>query len=311
MSASAGKVQEMAILLDGGMGYELKLRGVNIPSHLDSIWSAQALIDDPDAVVSVHADYIDVGVDVLTINNYAVTPQLLGRVGMAERVEELTRKAVDLAEMACKKAARRPKLAASFPPLETSYRADLTKGREETCEGYRRIAAALSDRVDLIICETMASSQEALWAATVASESGLDYWVSWTLQGDRPNTLPSGESLEDAIGALGDLRPSACLVNCCGANFITAAIPQLVELTDCPIGGYANAEMVTPGKDHSEPDPEAESRQHACASALDPTGYAVQARRWLDAGASIVGGCCGTRPEHIRQLRTLLGSSRS
>jgi S-methylmethionine-dependent homocysteine/selenocysteine methylase len=299
----------MTTLLDGGMGYELKLRGVEIPSHLDSIWSAQALIGDPDAIVSVHADYIDAGADVVTINNYAVTPQLLGRVGMAERTEELTHKAIDLAELACKKAARRPKLAGSFPPLETSYRADLVKNREETIESYRRIASVLSNRVDLILCETMASSQEALWAATVASESGLEYWVSWTLQGDRPNTLPSGESLENAIVALGDLRPSACLVNCCGANFVTAAIPRLAELTDCAVGGYANAEIVVVGDVHSGPDPDAESRQHASASPLDPDGYAVEVRRWLDAGASIIGGCCGTRPEHIRRLRMLLGSS--
>ena len=80
----------MVTLLDGGMGFELQLRGVKVPSHTESIWSALALVEDPDAVVAVHADYIEAGADIITINNYAVTPPILAREGMEDRVEELT-----------------------------------------------------------------------------------------------------------------------------------------------------------------------------------------------------------------------------
>ena len=120
----------------------------------------------------------------------------------------------------------RPSLV-SFPPLETSYRADLVGEREEVLDGYRRIASVLAGRVDLIICETLASFREAVWACEAASETGCEFWMSWTLQGTRLNTLPSGESLSDAYSALGELEPSAYLVNCCGTNFVTAAIPEL------------------------------------------------------------------------------------
>jgi S-methylmethionine-dependent homocysteine/selenocysteine methylase len=290
------------------MGFELKLRGVKVPSHIESIWSALALIEDPDAVVDVHAAYIEAGADVLTINNYAVTPPILAREGMEHRVEELTELAVDLAEKACSMAGRRPRLAGSFPPLETSYRADLVMGREEVIEGYRRIASVLTKRVDLILCETLASSHEAVWACEAAAETGLEYWMSWTLQGTRLNTLPSGESLSEAFLALGELNPSAYLVNCCGANFVTAALPVLAGLTTAPIGGYANAENVVPDDGRAGVDGDPESAQRSAASVLRPDAYASEVRLWLDAGASIVGGCCGTRPKHIRRLREMLTS---
>jgi homocysteine S-methyltransferase len=295
-------------LLDGGIGFELKLRGVKVPSHTESIWSALALVEDPEAVVNVHVDYIEAGADILTINNYAVTPPILAREAMDERLEELTGLAVDLAERACEKAGRRTRLAGSFPPLETSYRADLVKGRDEVLEGYRRIGSILSGRVDLILCETLASSHEAVWACEAAAETGVEYWVSWTLQGTRLNTLPSGESLADAFAALGDIEPSAYLVNCCGANFVTAALPVLAGLTSSPIGGYANAEHVVPADGPAGPDADAEFAQSQASTVLGPDAYAAEVRKWLDAGASIVGGCCGTRPKHIRRIREMLST---
>lgn len=296
----------MITLLDGGMGYELKLRGVKVPDYTKSIWSALALIEDPEAVVDVHTAYIGAGADVLTINNYSVTPPILAREGMGDRVEELTSLAVDLAEKACEKAGRRPRLAGSFPPLETSYRADLVEDRQAVLNGYGRIGSVLSKRVDLIMCETLANAREAVWACEAAAETGLEYWMSWTLQGTRLNTLPSGESLTEAVAALGDLKPAAHLVNCCGANFVTAALPTLRELTAGPIGGYANAERVTPEDGAAGVDVNVDEAQREAANYLTPDAYADEVKLWIEHGASLVGGCCGTRPKHIRRLREML-----
>jgi S-methylmethionine-dependent homocysteine/selenocysteine methylase len=296
----------MVTLLDGGMGSELRLRGVAIASHTESLWSAKALLDDPEAVVDVHSAYIEAGADVLTINNYAVTTPLLAREGMEHRVEELTELAVDLAEQACSRSGRWPRLAGSLPPLETSYRADLVKGEDEVLEGYRRIALVLAPRVDLMICETMASSQEAVWACQAAAETGCEFWVSWTLHGNRLNTLPSGENLTNAFAALGDPKPAAYLVNCCGANFVGAGVEVLAGLTDDSVGGFANAETVVPGDGGEGVEVDPESAQKGGATPLDPEAYASEVQLWLDAGATIVGGCCRTRPEHIRRLREML-----
>ena len=299
----------MITLLDGGIGFELKLRGVEVPDHTTSIWSAMALVEDPEAVVDVHAAYIESGADIITINNYSVTPPILTREGMGERVEELTGLAIDLAEQACERVGRRPRIAGSFPPLETSYRSDLVRNREEVLDGYRRIASVFEGRVDLILCETLASASEAAWACEAAAETGIEHWVSWTMQGTRLNTLPSGENIAQAVAAVGDLEPSACLVNCCGANFVTAALPILAELVETPFGGYANAEWVTPGERAAGEDAASEETQREASTDLDPDAYADEVEHWLDAGASIIGGCCGTRPAHIRRLREMLDAT--
>ena len=288
-------------LLDGGTGTELRAIGVEVPSHTTSIWSAKALIDAPDAVVEVHRDYIAAGADVITVNNYAVTPALLAREGLEQRLEELTTLAADLAQRARDESGRDVLIAGSLPPLETSYRADLVGEDEAILADYRRIAAALGSRVEILLCETMASAREAVAAATAAAATDREFWVSWTLQGSRPGHLPSGETVPDAYKAVQHLGANAYLVNCCGANFVTGVMGTLRSLTDLPVGGYANAADAIPSTDTAVAAADETPRR-----ALDAEGYAGAVSAWLDAGATIVGGCCSTRPAHIARLRRLL-----
>ena len=128
------------------------------------------------------------------------------------------------------------------------------------------------------------------------------------MQGTRLNTLPSCESLDDGFAALGDLKPAAHLVNCCGANFVTAALPELRRFTGGPIGGYANAERVGPDDVDHGVDVNADAAQREAATYLNPEAYGLEVQKWIDAGATIVGGCCGTRPKHIRRLREMIDS---
>jgi acetylornithine deacetylase/succinyl-diaminopimelate desuccinylase-like protein len=99
------------------MGTELRARGASVPDYRSSAWSAMALVHDPGTVRQVHSDYIAAGADVITANNYAVVPNLLARVGMADRLEELTRLACQLA-LEARAANRRPevRVAGSLPP---------------------------------------------------------------------------------------------------------------------------------------------------------------------------------------------------
>lgn len=284
------------------MGSELRFRGVEVPSHITSIWSAQALSEAPDAIVGIHADNIAAGADVITANNYAVTVPLLKRAGLEDRVAELTGLAVDLAQRARDAADRPVRIAGSLPPLGTSYRSELVGADDEILAQYRQIAAVLAPRVDVLLCETLSSAREARAAALAASETDREVWLSWTLQGDRKDRLPSGETVSEAIEAVADLRIDAFLINCCGANFATSALRILAGLTDCPIGAYANsADVIPAAPDAAVRDPEAAERQP-----LDEAGYAAAVERWLDLGARIVGGCCSTRPSHIARLRHLL-----
>jgi S-methylmethionine-dependent homocysteine/selenocysteine methylase len=294
-------VSEPIILLDGGMGSELQLRGAEVPDHISSIWSAKALLDAPDEVLKVHHDYIEAGADVITCNNYSVTPPILSRDGLEDRFQEMTVSATELANRARDSASRKVRVAGSMPPLETSYRAHLVGDHRTILETYRRMAALLAPRVDILLCETMSDSREAVAAATAAKETDREVWLSWTLQGDNPDHLPSGETVPEAFQAAAHLDIDAYLVNCCGANFVSRVMPTLASLTDRPVGGYANPADVIPGEGDERPEPEEVER-----TLLDIDGYAAAAGEWIDAGARIVGGCCFTRPEHTARLRRMI-----
>ena len=284
------------ILLDGGMGTELRYRGIEVPSHTSSIWSALALMQAPDAVREVHEAYIEAGADVITVNNYAVVPKLLEKEGIEHRLAELTETACDLASQARDQGdqgGRSVRIAGSLPPLDISYRDDLVGTDDAILATYRQIAALLAPSVDILLCETMSKAQEARMAATAALETGKPVWVSWTLQGSALAILPSGESVSDAMRAIADLPVEAALVNCCPTEAVSASLPLLREAKDRLIGGYANR-VRRPGRDE--------------ANILDFDGYAEAAAHWIELGANIVGGCCSTRPADIARIRKQIDS---
>ena len=290
------------ILGDGAMGTELRRRGVEVPSHVESIWSALALKKATSIVEEIHIDYIEAGSDYITTNNYAVTRPILSRDNLDNELESLTIKSIEIAKAALLKTKREDvKILGSLPPLETSYRADLILKEEEMNKQYSEIANILKDKVDIIICETMASALEAKCALKAALETNMPVWVSWTLHGDVRNTLPSGETVNQAFTELNGLEPDAYLVNCCAANLVTPSIKALKELTDIPIGGYANAENVALDTENSNLKFAAE-RHWNSAIEINEKAYLEEARLWIKEGASIIGGCCRTTPSYIKEL---------
>ena len=292
------------LLLDGATGTELKSRGATVPNHITSIWSAQVLMDDPDKVVEVHDAYIEAGADIITVNNYAVTRPLLAREGLEDRFQTLTDCALDLAERSRDQAGRPVQIAGSIPPLETSYRPGLVLDDATLLRDYEEMVERLAPRVDILLCETMSCIREAKAAVQAACGAGLPVWLSWTLQGDRPDQLPSGETLPEAYAAIAEFDLEATLVNCCGANFVTRAIPILASVSERRIGGYANAAHVHEAR-HDDPIPEPEEVEK---NELDASAYAAEVLQWVAEGATIVGGCCDTRPEHIRAVREAIDS---
>ena len=294
------------ILGDGAMGTELRRRGVEVPSHVESIWSALALKEATSIVEEIHIDYIEAGSDYITTNNYAVTRPILSRDNLDNELESLTIKSIEIAKAALSKTKREDvKILGSLPPLETSYRADLILEEEEMNKQYSEIANILKNKVDIIICETMASALEAKCALKAALEINMPVWVSWTLHGDVRNTLPSGETVNQAFSELNGLEPDAYLVNCCAANLVAPSIQALKELTDIPIGGYANAENVA--LDTASPNLKLAAERHwDSAIEINEKAYLEEARLWIKEGASIVGGCCRTTPSYIKELSTNL-----
>ena len=109
----------MVTILDGGMGGELIRREVTPRNEL---WSAQALLDVPETVLAVHKDYIASGASIIITNSYSTIPSYLGKMGMADRFEELTILAAKLARQAADEADNGVLVAGSMPPLDESYR---------------------------------------------------------------------------------------------------------------------------------------------------------------------------------------------
>ena len=131
----------LPLILDGGMGRELRTRGVDI---LPTIWSANALITAPDTVRDLHVDYITAGADIITTNSYGVIRQDLAKEGIADRFDDLNRLAGQLAVDAREQADQDVLIAGSLPPLRGSYRADLVGPYDEIEPEYARQAELLA-----------------------------------------------------------------------------------------------------------------------------------------------------------------------
>jgi len=299
------------LLLDGGMGRELLKRGVPILTH---IWSGSALLEAPDMVRQVHLDFIEAGADIITTNTYGIVRDRLAKIGLEERYVELNLIAARLAEEARDRSGRNVAIAGSLPPLSRSYRPDLVGSHDELVPQYREQAEILAPHVDLFICETMSSAGEALAAATAAVEIGKPVWVAWTLHEDRSGHLRSGETVTEAAKALAHLPIEGFLANCCAPESILAALPELAAIGHGRFGCYANTFLPVnaqgPNYGEQKLDPSDWKRYQAAAlpvrDDLSPEAYAKHARTWHRKGALILGGCCGTGPEHIAQLRCII-----
>jgi len=299
-------MNDKVTLIDGAMGTQIRARGYEVPSHHSSIWSAQALMDNPHIVKEIHKDYISAGAEIITTNNYAVTQNLLERENLGHRLEELTSLSIDIAKEAKKESGKNIKIAASLPPLDTSYRPDLVGDITSIEKKYMEIVDIVKDRVDLIIIETMSSSMEASGALSACAKTDIEVWLGYTLQGIRKNILPSGENLIDAINKVKHFNISAYVINCSSANITTEAIKLLSNEIDKPFGGYANSVNVNQIIDGDDEVDNAENLQVENQQLINAIDYSVIVKNWIDNGATIVGGCCGTSPEHIKKINYLI-----
>jgi S-methylmethionine-dependent homocysteine/selenocysteine methylase len=293
------------LLLDGGMGRELRSRGVDI---MTAIWSATGLIKAPDIVRQIHQDYISVGADIITTNTYGIIRSNLAKEGLEDQFEALNVLACTLARQARQKSETAVLIAGSLPPLAGSYRPDLVGEVEDILPLYMEQAEILAPYVDLILCETMSSAAEARAAALAACQTNKPVWVAWTLHEDRSGNLRSDETIRLAAEYLSDLPVAGFLVNCCAPESIISALPQLTAIGADYAGGYANTFQPIPEDWNLEGDKPTDGSLDL-RSDLDSDNYAEYAGRWLQAGANVVGGCCGTGPAHIAKIKELYFSS--
>ncbi|MDF2694262.1 MAG: Homocysteine S-methyltransferase [Labilithrix sp.] len=273
---------EIVILLDGAMGTELAARGVPTP---EPGWSAHALELAPDVVRAIHVDHVRAGAEVLRTNTFRTQPHVF-----PERWRELVAQAVQLARSAKLSACR---VAGSVAPVFDCYRPDLSPPADVARAAHSALAGALAgEGVDLIVCETFPHRAEACIAVEAAVRTGLETWAALTAGPD--GTLMSPEVMERAARDCVSAGAQAVLVCCTSARLTLPYVDRLARV-GVPFGAYANAGDPADGLGWNTPGA--------------PERYLSLARLWREAGASILGACCGTSPAHIaalaRELMTL------
>jgi S-methylmethionine-dependent homocysteine/selenocysteine methylase len=279
------------LVLDGAVGTELERRGV--PCDLP-LWSSHALLAAPALLYEIHGAYVAAGADVLTANTFRTQRRVLERAGVGEPAAVLCARAVAIARDAARAGAggRDVFVVGSAPPLEDCYRPDLVPDDDVLAREHGEHAEALAAAgVDAVLVETMNCAREALAGTRAARAAGLAAWVSFVCwDGDR---LLSGEPLARALDAVAHCEPAAWLVNCLPPSNVDACLAVL-RRTGRPFGVYANlgAPLASGAFERSE----------SCG----PQDFAAHALRWRDAGARILGGCCGTTPAHIAALARAL-----
>ena len=184
-------------------------------------------------------------------------------------------------------------LAGCLPPLVASYVAEVSKDYNNSLDEYRQLVALQKDGVDLFLIETMSNIDEARAALTAVKEADKPAFVSLTIADDLSNKLRSGEDLRVAIDVLSNENPNGIMLNCSSPEAITKAMSIMTEL-NIPFGGLGNGfTTISPLSPGSTVD------KLSARKDLSPKVYAEFACQWVEAGATIIGGCCEIGPEHI------------
>jgi homocysteine S-methyltransferase len=293
------------VLLDGALGSELVRRGVR--------WRGHGLRTDPDAVAALHDEYSAAGADVIRTNTFQLNDRIyrnvfrdldhmrrIGAPGLEARARDLTRKAVELARSASRSAERSPAVAGVIGTLEHPFRPDLAPDPEAARAEHATVAGWLAEAgVDLLILESMNTVAEARAAAEAAMGTGLPVWAGFVVGPE--GAVLGGEPLSEAAKAMAQVGVEAVLANCTPPEVIEAAVATLRDAVDLPVGAYAHVGRFDPPSWKFEFHP-----RWTDAEEWPPDRYAETASRWIETGARIVGGCCGTGPGHIRALREAL-----
>jgi homocysteine S-methyltransferase len=285
-------------VLDGGMASELEYLGARIDGPL---WSAHVLEEAPEKIVAVHRTYIAAGADCIETSSYQVSRRGYAEIGLEPaRADAALLRSVALArEAAAAFPERRVVIAASLGPFGavlhngSEYHGNYELSHAERVEFHREridvlARAAGTEAPDVLAFETLPSLDEArAIGEALAPWPELAAWFSFTCI-DREH-VAHGERLSDCAALAEELPQTIAIgVNCTLPSLIPSLIRELRGATDEAVVVYPNSGE---GWD---------AARRCWTGTSDPAGFGAMAREWFAAGARLVGGCCRTRPEHIR-----------
>lgn len=299
------------VILDGGLATELEAHGFDLN---DDLWSARVLVERPDSIRRVHLDYLLAGADCVASASYQATIEGFAHRGLDKRTAvELLRRSVDLAIEARelfwsdpenRSGRLEPLVAASIGPYGayladgSEFRGDYDLDEQALVEFHRsRWRLLASSGADLLACETIPNHHEARALRRLLEEDpGTIAWLSFSCRDEQH--LSDGSQLADVVAELDDCPQVLAIgVNCTAPRYIAPLVRAARAATSKPIVVYPNAGE---GWD-------ATTKRWAPVDEDSPT-LVNSCHEWVDLGARLIGGCCRTTPDDIRQVRqNLLG----
>ena len=304
---SKGRLSRDALILDGGLATELEADGFDLNHPL---WSARVLIETPEAVRAVHSRFLEAGADCIISSTYQASFPGLARYGLSDKESErLFRSAVELAaqernrfwrDPANRVGRRRPLVAASVGP----YGAFLADGSEYTGDyaiedaglaafHWRRLELLARSGTDLLAIETIPSAREGRVLRRLLDrlDDPPPAWISFTCRDG--SHLSDGTPVEEIAAEFADCGRAPWVgVNCTAARHFAELIPRFGAASGKPVVAYPNGD--------GRWDPVRKTWETPAETADLPK----RAPEWRRLGATLIGGCCRTRPKDVRGIRT-------
>ena len=291
MSRFAEIFADRPVLADGAMGTLLNARGVFTNRSYDEL-----NLSDPNLILGIHEEYLQAGAEILETNTFGANRFRLTRHGLGAKVEEINAAGVRLARQAVERLKERQRgeawVAGAVGPLGVRLEPLGKTGLDEARAAFaEQIGILKKSGVDLLIVETMPALNEAREALEAAKAVAPELPVLVMVTVDDESECLDGSSAAQAAALLTEWGAGAVGVNCStGPATVLTAIEQMRAATALPLAAMPNAGM-----------PRAVDGRNIYL--CSPEYMASFARKAIAAGVQIVGGCCGTTPNHIRAMR--------
>lgn len=278
------ELQNRILFCDGGMGSLLQEAGLK-PGELPGTWN----ITHPEELVKIHKAYLEAGADIVTTNTFGVD-RLKYNENTEFQLESVIRAAVTNAKEAIRQSGKQAWIGLDMGPTGKLLKPMGDLAFEDCCAIYREVVEIGADAgADFVLIETMSDSYETK-AAVLAAKEGCNLPVFVTVTFDERGKLLTGGSPASIVAMLEGLDVDVLGMNCgLGPVQMKEILKDILEVSSIPVMINPNAGL-----------PRSENGKTVYD--IDAAHFAKTEEEIVDMGARIVGGCCGTTPEHIRMV---------
>ena len=293
-------------ILDGGMGQHLLAKGLKSKG---SLWSATALIDKNyhQLIIDAHLDFIKSGAEVITTNNFSARRTRMIQNNVEEHFNYANEKAGELALKAKEISKKNVLIAGSLPGQNNTYTLD-QRDKKTIEKGFYDQAKLIKPFVDFFYLDVLCGSKECKLALNVAEKLNLPVLVGLHIK--KNGRLPSNETISEVVESCKNKNWLGLVIACVSPEIIENSIEEVKNL-NIPFGYKANLwaveEPIPVHKFASPNDKIGENPNETMGTRDDYTGlkFLEFSKKMLSKGATILGGCCEIKPQHIEKISIL------